>query len=136
MNNQTGRLSLMLKIEMAAFLLYGLAFLFMPDYTLTFIFGFEESTMPLVGWPQVTGAAFLGIAILGYMTDRHLHERLDMVWGFVAVPLLIMVAYLWQMIADIYVGSQIFFWITIAITAFFVLVVGGLRLTVKTRQTT
>jgi hypothetical protein len=123
-------LSTLMKIQMIAFLIYGVTFFFIPAWTLQAIFAFDQ--LPPLTWPRAIGGMFLAIAFAEYLCDRRLSERLDLAWFFATIPGFLLVAFIWDRVAGTYGGSELFYWVTIAVTAFFFIAVGGSRLRVKT----
>jgi len=122
-------LSTLMKIQMITFLVYGLAFFVLPAWTLRTIFAFDQ--LPPINWPRGIGAIFLAITLGEYFCLRSLSERLEEVWFFVAVPGLLLLSFIWDRIAGTYQGSELFYWVSITVTAFFFLTVGGARLRIK-----
>ncbi len=119
------RLALVLRIQAVVFVGYGLSFLLAPDFTLDTIFGWEGAqTM----FARMVGAAFLGLAWLGWLIATHLESRLDMVWPLVLVPVLLFAVLVGEKVADNYQGSDLFFWVSVGVTVFFAVAVGGSRL--------
>lgn len=123
-------LSTLMKIQMIAFLIYGVTFFLIPAWTLQTIFAFDQ--LPPLTWPRAIGGVFLAIALAEYLCDRRLSKRLDLAWFFAAIPGLLLVAFVWDRVAGTYEGSELFYWVSIAVTAFFFIAVGGSRLRVKT----
>ena len=123
-------LSILMKIQTIALLIYGVTFFFIPAWTLQTIFAFDQ--LPPLTWPRGIGGLFLAIALAEYLCDRRLSERLDLVWFFTAVPGFLLVAFIWDRVAGTYQGSELFYWVSIAVTAFFFVTIGGSRLKVKT----
>ena len=122
-------LSTLMKIQMITFLIYGVTFFLLPAWTLRTIFAFDQ--LPPINWPRGIGAIFLAITLGEYLFLRRLSERLDEVWFFVAVPGLLLLSFIWDRIAGTYQGSELFYWVSIAVTAFFFMTVGGARLRIK-----
>ena len=132
--NDTGQLSLLrtlMWIQFLAFLVYGITFFFMPDFTLRVLFGFSPNQLPPSAWVRVAGASFLGIAFIEFLVIQYLADRLDLVWPYVAIPALLLIAFIWERIVGTYVGSELFFWVSIVVTAFFFLSVGWARMRIK-----
>ena len=123
-------LSNLMKIQAIALLIYGVTFFFIPAWTLQTIFAFDQ--LPPLTWPRIIGGLFLAIAVSEYLCDRRLSERLDLVWFLAAVPGFILVAFIWDRVAGNYQGSELFYWVSIAVAAFFFVTIGGARLKVKT----
>ena len=113
-------LTTIMRIQSFVFAVYGVTFFLVPDFTLDTIFGWE--TMSL--FPRAIGAIFLGVAWLEWKVADRLAERRDLVWPFVAIPTLILVAFIWEQAAGTYEGSDLFFWVSVAVTAFFAVTVG------------
>jgi hypothetical protein len=123
-----GTLSVFMKIQAIAFLVYGLAFFLIPDDILTIL---QVKDLPPSVWPRTLGAAFIGVAVAEYLCDRRLSERLDLVWPFVVIPGLILVAHIWERAAGTYEGSELLYWSSgIAVAGLLTVAVGGLRLLV------
>jgi hypothetical protein len=110
-------LTTIMRIQSLVFAVYGVTFFLVPDFTLDTIFGWE--TMSL--FPRVIGAVFIGVAWLEWNVTNRIAEHRDLVWPFVAIPTLILIAFIWEQAADTYEGSDLFFWVSVAITAFFAL---------------
>ena len=122
-------LSTLMKIQMIIFLVYGVTFFLLPAWTLRTIFAFDQ--LPPISWPRAIGATFLAITLGEYFCIRRLSERLDEVWFFTAVPGLLLLGFIWDRVAGSYQGSELFYWVSIAVTAFFFVTVGGSRLRIK-----
>ena len=122
-------LSTLMKVQMITSLVYGVVFFVLPAWTLQTIFAFDQ--LPPVTWPRGIGATFLAIALSEYLCLRRLSERLDEVWYFVAFPGLLMLGLIWDRLAGTYQGSELFYWVSVAVTAFFFLAIGGSRLRIK-----
>ena len=128
-SQETALLAVLMKLQMFTSLIYGVAFFVLPVWTLQTIFSFDQ--LPPITWPRGIGATFLAIALSEYLCLRHLSERLDEVWYFVAFPGLLMLGLIWDRLAGTYQGSGLFYWVSITVTAFFFLTVGGARLRIK-----
>jgi hypothetical protein len=113
-------LTTLMRIQSFVFAVYGVTFFLIPDFTMDTIFGWE--TMSL--FPRTVGAIFLGVAWLGWKVADRLAERRDLVWPFVAIPTLILAAFIWEQAAGTYEGSDLFFWVSVAVTVFFAITVG------------
>ncbi len=122
-------LSTLMKVQIVAFLIYGVTFFFLPTWTLENIFAFDQ--LPPVVWLRMLGALFLAVTLAEYLCVGRLSERLDMVWVFAAIPGLILVGLIWDRVAGIYEGSELFYWVSIAVTVFFFTAIGGSRLKVR-----
>lgn len=109
------RLRLFLRIEAAVFLAFAIGWSFAPGFVNDSILGWETETF----WPRVMGFGFFGLAWGSWRTAGLLRERMDLVWVFALVPLGYLIAMVWEKVADDYVGSDRFWWVTAAITAFF-----------------
>jgi len=125
----TSLLSTLMKIQMITFLVYGVTFFLLPAWTLRTIFAFDQ--LPPITWPRAIGALFLAITLAEYLSLRRLSERLDEAWFFVAVPGLLLLGFIWDQVAGTYQGSELFYWVSVAVTAFFFVAVGGARLRLK-----
>lgn len=123
-------LSILMKIQIIVFLIYGVTFFFIPAWTLQTIFAFDQ--LPPLTWPRVIGGLFLAIALAEYLCDRRLSDRLDLAWFFATIPGFILVAFIWDRVAGTYQGSELFYWVSIAVTVIFFVAIGGSRLKVKT----
>ena len=128
-SQETALLAVLLKLQMFTSLIYGVAFFVLPVWTLQTIFAFDQ--LPPITWPRGIGATFLAIALSEYLCLRHLSERLDEVWYFVAFPGLLMLGLIWDGLAGTYQGSELFYGVSIAVTAFFLLAIGISRFRVK-----
>ena len=128
-SQETALLAVLMKLQMFTSLIYGVAFFVLPAWTLQTIFSFDQ--LPPITWPRGIGATFLAIALSEYLCLRHLSERLDEVWYFVAFPGLLMLGLIWDRLAGTYQGSELFYWVSIAVTAFFFVAVGISRYRVK-----
>ena len=123
-------LSILMKIQIIAFLIYGITFFFIPAWTLQSLFAFDQ--LPPLTWPRAIGGMFLAIALAEYLCDRRLSERLDLSWFFAIIPGFLLVSFIWDRVAGTYQGSELFYWVSIVVTAFFFVAIGGSRLKVKT----
>lgn len=110
-------LATIMRLQSLVFAVYGVTFFLLPDFTLDTIFGWE--TMSL--FPRAVGAAFIGLAWLEWNVTNRISERGDLVWPYVAVPTLILIGFIWEQAAGTYEGSDLFFWVTVAVTAIFAL---------------
>lgn len=118
------RLTAILRFQALAFVVYGLAFLLAPDFTLDSIFGWEGTETIFV---RVGGAAFLGLGWFDWLVADRLESRMEMVWPLVLVPTLLLIVTVWQRLAGNYEGTESFYWVSVAVTAFFAVSVGSLR---------
>lgn len=108
-------LTTMLRVQSVVFAGYGVTFFFVPDFTLGTIFGWE--TMSL--FPRIVGVGFIGLAWLEWNVAKRISERRDLVWPYVGVPVLILIGFIWEQAAGTYEGSDLFFWVSVALTVFF-----------------
>lgn len=121
------RMAMILRIQAVVFVAYGVSFLLAPDFTLDTIFGWEGAETIFV---RGVGATFLALGWLGWLVASRLDSRLDMVWPLVLAPALLLGVFVGQRIAGNYAGSDLFYWVSIAVTAFFTATVGGSRIAV------
>lgn len=113
-------LTTVLRIQSFVFAVLGLAFFLLPEFTMDTVFGWEVMTL----FPRGVGAAFIGIAWFEWVgTDRIAEDR-ALVWPFVGLPVLIFAAAVWERAAGTYEGSDLFFWVSIAVTVVFTVAVG------------
>ncbi len=70
-------------------------------------------------WPRVLGALFFAVAWAEWRVIDKLEERMDLVWVFSAIPFGILVALVWERIADSHTRSELFFWVSVAVTVGF-----------------
>jgi hypothetical protein len=110
-------LTTIMRVQSFAFAAYGVAFFFLPDFTLDTIFGWETTS----SFPRVLGALFIGVAWLEWNISSRVADRREQVWPFVAIPALILIALIWEQAAGTYEGSDLFFWVSVAVTVFFAL---------------
>jgi len=122
-------LSIMMKIQAIAFLIYGLLLFLIPAWTLQSIFGFEK--LPPLIYLRIIGGLFLAIVLAEYLCFRRLLELLDLTWFFVAAPGFMLVAVIWEGVAGTYEGTSFFYWSTIFVTLFFIVVIWLSRIRVK-----
>lgn len=118
------RLTSVLRIQAVVFAAYSALFLLAPDFTMDTVFGWADQP---VLWVRAVGVPFAGMALTGWLVAANLETRLDLVWPLVVVPALFVVVFLAEKIAGAYEGSDLFFWVSLAVSAFFTLAVGGLR---------
>ncbi len=118
------RLAAILRFQAIVSVVYGLAFLLAPDFTLDSIFGWEGTETIFV---RATGAAFLGLGWFDWLVANRLESRMEMVWPLVLVPALLLIGTVWQRLAGNYEGTESFYWVSVAVTAFFAVSVGALR---------
>ncbi len=116
-------LATVMRIQSVVFLIYGLAFFLLPDFTLDTIFGYETSSV----FPRSLGAVFLAVAMLEWKLVKGGDER-NYSLPFVEIPALILVALLWEKFADTYDGSDLFLWVSVAVAASFTVAVGAARM--------
>ena len=126
------RLAMVLRIQAVVFVAYGLSFLLAPDFTLDTIFGWEGADTLFA---RMVGATFLAVAWLGWLIAGRIDSRLDMVWPLVLVPALLLAILVGVKVADNYPGSELFYWVSVAVTVFFTVSVGGSRLGVGRTDT-
>ncbi len=112
-------LTTIMRVQSFAFALYGVTFFFVPDFTLDTIFGWE--TMSL--FPRVLGAVWIAIAWLEWAVTSRAAQGGDLVWPFVAIPALILIALIWEQVAGTYQGTDLFFWVSVIVTGFFTVAV-------------
>lgn len=122
------RLVLVLRVQAVVFVAYGVSFLLAPDFTLDTVFGWEGAETLFA---RMVGATFLALAWLGWLVASRLDSRLDMVWPLVLVPVLLLAVVIGERIAGNYEGSELFYWVSVAVTVFFTVTVGGTRLAVR-----
>ena len=122
-------LSIMMKIQAIAFLIYGLLLFLIPAWTLQSIFGFEK--LPPLIYLRIIGGLFLAIVLAEYLCFRRLLELLDLTWFFVAAPGFMLVAFIWEGVAGTYEGTSFFYWSSIFVTLFFTVVIWLSRIRVK-----
>ncbi len=123
------RLDLLMKIQAIVFLLYGVGFFFVPRFVLNDIFGFAQT--PTLLFVRAVGGMFIVVGAMEYVVTRHLGERLDIVWGYAAVPLALLAALIWDKLGSGADASNLFFWSSAVITVIFAAGVGYLRWSVK-----
>jgi hypothetical protein len=104
-----------MRLQIAAFAIYGIGFFFIPDFTLDTVFGWDTAT----SFARGLGAAFLVLAWIEYNVTTRLADRMDLVWPFAVLPALLLVGFLWEKAADTYDGTDLFFWVTVVVTVFF-----------------
>ncbi len=127
------RLVLVLRIQAAASLAYGVSFLLTPDFTLDTIFGWQGAE---TDFARMAGVLFLSIGWFGLLVAKRIDTRLDMVWPLVSVPVLLLAVLIAVRAAGNYLGTDSFYWMSIAVTVFFAVAVGGTRLAVKNANPT
>ena len=113
-------LTTIMRIQSLAFAIYGVTFFLVPDFTLGTIFGWETMSF----FPRVAGATFIGVAWLEWNVTNQLAKRREQIWPFVAIPSLILITLIWEQAANTYEGSDLFFWVSVGVTAFFALALG------------
>jgi len=126
------RLNLFVRLQAIVFVGYGLAFLLAPDFTLDTIFGWEGVETFFV---RIIGVTFLGLGWLDWLVANRLELRLDMVWPLAFVPAMLLIVMVAVNAAGNYEGTDLFFWVSLGVTGFFALTVGGARLVVGTAET-
>ncbi len=104
-----------MRLQVAAFAIYGIGFFFIPEFTLDTVFGWDTTTSLARG----LGAAFLILAWIEYGITTKLADRMDLVWPFAVLPALLLVGFLWEKAVDTYDGTDLFFWVTVVVTVFF-----------------
>lgn len=117
------RLELFMKVQVATFVGYAVGWFFIPDFVNDTILGWETETF----WPRLIGGAFFGVAWAEWLVVQRLRERMDLVWPFAVIPLGFLAAFLWERAAGGYTGSDLFWWVSVAVTAFFGIGLGLLR---------
>ena len=122
------RLTMIMKVQSLAFAIYGLALFLVPEFLLDTVFGWES---PELFWARAAGAPLIGIALLEWHIAR-LDSRSGLVWPFVVTPGLYVVGFLWSFFADELMaadGYESFFWVSFAISAFFLALMAWARAT-------
>jgi len=109
------RLAMFMRFQTFAFLAYAIGWFLLPDFVNDTVFGWDTETF----WPRLMGAGFFAIAWGEWKVIERLPERMDLVWMFVGIPLGLLVALLWERLADSYTGSELFWWVSVAVTAVF-----------------
>ncbi len=113
-------LATIMRFQSFAFALYGVAFFLVPDFTMDTIFGWDTMSF----FPRALGATLIGVAWLEWRgIDRFAADR-SLVWPFVAIPTLLLVGLVWEQTAGTYEGTDLFYWVSVAVTAFFAVTVG------------
>lgn len=125
------RLVMVLRIQAIVFVAYGLSFLLAPDFTLDTIFGWEGAET-LFG--RMVGATFLALGWFDWLIASRLDSRLDLVWPLVLVPALLLAVFVAVKVAGNYEGSELFYWVSVAVTVFFTVAVGGSRIAVRSTE--
>lgn len=111
-----------MRVQAIVFFAYGASFVLVPDFALGTLFGYEVDSF----WPRLAGVAFLGVTWLEWNVADRLEERLDLVWPFALIPGLYVVVLLWERTADLYPGTESFWWVSLAVTlGFFVAVIAA-----------
>jgi len=118
------RLTMIMKIQAVAFLAYAVGWFFIPDFINDTVLGWDTETV----WARVLGGVFFGVAFGEWKVIEKLEERMDLVWMFAAIPIGILAALLWEQLADTYTGSDLFFWVSVAVTVVFGTAVTAARL--------
>ncbi len=113
-------LTTVLRIQSFVFAVYGVAFFLIPDFTMDTVFGWEVMTL----FPRAVGATFIGIAWLEWIGAERIAAAKDLVWPFVGIPALLLATFVWERAAGTYEGSDLFFWVSVAVTVIFTLAVG------------
>ncbi len=119
------RLTAILRIQAVVFVVYGLAFLLAPDFTLDTIFGWEGAA---TFFARMAGATFLALGWVDWLVANRVESRMEMVWPLVLAPALLLTVLVAQRVAGNYEGSESFYWVSVAVTVFFTASVGGLRM--------
>lgn len=122
-------LSNIMAIQIIAFFAYGFVFFFVPTWSLMTLFGFES--VPETFWIRGFGAVFIAAGFGEYLTRKELVTRLDLVWQYVLIPILIFIGFIWESVTGSYPGSNLFLWVNTVVTLFFALSVGITRVGVN-----
>jgi hypothetical protein len=126
------RLSIVLKIQAVVSAIYGLAFIFAPGFTMDTVFGWANQ--PAL-WIRAVGAAFVGLAWASWLVAIKVESRLDLVWPFVLVSAVLVADFIWERTVETYTGTDLFYWVSLALAAVLFLAVGGFRLAVGSTKT-
>jgi hypothetical protein len=110
-----------MRLQAIAFAIYGLSFFLFPDFTLGTVFDWDTTSY----WARAVGAIFIGLAWLEWSIAARLEEQRDLVWPFALIPALLFAGAVWEKAADTYDGSDLFLWVTLGVTLFFTIAVGG-----------
>ena len=122
--------NLILRLEALAFSLYGLAFFLIPDVINGDLFGWEGTTGLFA---RIIGAAYIGLALIGWRLTGLGEVDPTVVWGFALVPIGVMIAFIWERAAGTYNGPDFYFWFNLGVTVLFVVLVGGAAIAASRR---
>ncbi|GMQ97564.1 MAG: hypothetical protein BMS9Abin17_0062 [Acidimicrobiia bacterium] len=114
-------LSGVMRFQAIVYAIYGLSYFFIPDFVIEDVLDWDTSSF----WARGLGAVFIAVAWIEWNVVAKLEERRDLVWQFVLIPALILAGAVWEKGADTYEGSDAYFAMVVAVTAFFTLLVGG-----------
>jgi hypothetical protein len=119
------RLESFMKVQLIVFALYALGWFFIPGVVNDTILGWDSGTF----WPRMIGGAFFGVVYLEWRVIQRLHNRLDLVWAFVMIPLGFLAALLIERATGGYTGNNLFWWVSVVVTAFFGFGLAAVRMT-------
>ena len=108
-----------LKFQAVVFVLYGVMLLLVPDFYNELLDWEGSETV----FGRLLGGAFIGIGWLEWKVAPGA-DASD-AWPFAAIPVLFVVALVWEYAADTYTGSDLWLWTNLGVSAFFALLVGG-----------
>lgn len=122
--------SRVLQIQAIAFALYGIGFFLIPDIINDAIFGWDE-TERIFG--RVIGGAFLGIAFIEWRVAARDVEVAN-AWPFALIPGLFVIAFIWERAAGTFTGTDSWYWVNLAVSVVFFLLVGGALMQASPRR--
>jgi hypothetical protein len=104
---------------MAAFVFFGLALGIVPGAFLEGVYRMDDAGD--TGWVRLFGATLLGVGYMEIVLIQNLRNNLELARAWIAVPLLLTVAFAYTAIAGVDVFNDAFNLSSLAITTFFTL---------------
>jgi hypothetical protein len=96
-------------------LVYGLAFLFAPEWM--FALSHDPGAPGSAGWVRWSGGLLIGVSVMGYLAAAKPQTQRPFVVGLMVATMLIALSLLYSLFVGGYAGATWFLWLPIAINA-------------------
>jgi len=96
-------------------LVYGLAFLFAPEWM--FALSQDPGAPGSAGWVRWSGGLLIGVSVMGYLAAAKPQTQRPFVVGLMVATVLIALSLLYSLFIGGYAGATWFLWVPIAINA-------------------
>jgi hypothetical protein len=108
-----------LQIQLAAFVFFGVALMFIPGPFLEGVYRIDDAGD--TAWVSLFGATLFGVGYIERALLLNLDGNVAIARSFVAIPLLLSLVLIYTLIAGTDVYNAFFNWSSLAITLFFTL---------------